>query len=158
MATSARKFYRTVIEVEVLSEEPFEYDTLYQVHCSITEGHCSGTVTPKVKNEEVDGPAMAKLLIAQRSDPEFFGLTDDGEDTLDYATDDELREGDPCPECKVALVSVVEEDGPHIQCPGCGLYWDSPCDNCTGDGCNVCFSADSTGEPEHGAPTSTEEA
>lgn len=85
---SERKFYRTVIEVEVLSEEPFMFDTLEQVHYSITEGHCSGTVTPRITNEEIDGPAMARLLLAQRSDPEFFDLTDEGEDVDDTGLDD----------------------------------------------------------------------
>jgi hypothetical protein len=34
-----------------------------------------------VRNEEKTGLEMTKLLIAQRSDPEFLGLTKDGEDS-----------------------------------------------------------------------------
>ena len=37
-----RKFYRTLIQVEVLSEEPFECESLEDVHDAITTGDCSG--------------------------------------------------------------------------------------------------------------------
>lgn len=75
-----QKYYRTVIEVEVLSEEPVDFDTLADVAHEIVEGDCSGQWHTKVDNQEVDGPEMAKLLIAQGSDPGFFNL-DDPEDT-----------------------------------------------------------------------------
>lgn len=76
---TARKFYRTVISVEVLSEEPVVFSDLDHVYEAISVGDCSGC-WKVIATEEVDGATMAKLLIAQASDPEFFGLTDEGED------------------------------------------------------------------------------
>jgi len=75
-----RMFYRTVIQVEVLSEEPFSFDNLNSIHEAITDGDCSGLVTTVIDNENVDGPKMAKLLEEQGSDPSFFQLTNDGQD------------------------------------------------------------------------------
>ncbi len=123
---STRKFYRTIIQVEVLSEEPYSLasgdaqNVLEQVGYDIIEGHCCGTIDV-VESEEVDGLIMAKLLEAHHSDPEFFGLTPEGEDIEGTR----LHEGDPCPECGVILVDVTEEDGTHLKCGGCGLYWDA---------------------------------
>jgi hypothetical protein len=76
---SKRKFYRTVIEVEVLSEEPYDPQTLGGIAHDIMNGDCSGQWEVK-ENMEVDGPTMAKMLQEQGSDPEFFQLTEDGED------------------------------------------------------------------------------
>ena len=79
---SKRKFYRTLIEVEVLSEEAVDFGDLAAVHYAITDGDCSGQwgIT---KSEPVSGPKMAKLLKKQGSDPEFFQLDDHGEDVDD---------------------------------------------------------------------------
>jgi hypothetical protein len=80
---SQLKFYRTVIQVEVLSEEPVDFDSLHGLGDAITTGDCSGQLTALVQNEEVDGPTMACLLQAQGSDPAFFMLTEDGSDLED---------------------------------------------------------------------------
>jgi hypothetical protein len=80
MADEPRKFFKTVIQVVVLSEG--EYDdpgSLSQVAYDIDEGDCSGQYHI-LSSREVDGPTMAKLLIEQDSEPGFFGLTDEGED------------------------------------------------------------------------------
>lgn len=77
---SKREFYVTRFEVEVLSEEPYLESDLAQIDKDITDGDCSGRVYNK-GSERVDGPTMAKLLLAQRSDPDFFNLTETGEDT-----------------------------------------------------------------------------
>jgi|WetSurMetagenome_2_1015567.scaffolds.fasta_scaffold789096_1 hypothetical protein len=77
----ARKFYRTVIQVEILSEEPYSMEKdLVSINYDINEGDCSGDVRALVENQEVDGPQMARLLIAQNSDPEFFNLDSEGKD------------------------------------------------------------------------------
>lgn len=77
---STRKFFKTVVEVEVLSEdEPAQFDTLSDLYYHITEGHCSGTHEVK-SSEEVSAKVMAKLLKKQGSDPEFFRLSEDGEE------------------------------------------------------------------------------
>ena len=72
---SERKFYKTLVEVEILSEDnPVGNDlTLGDIQYEITQGHCSGVIRTK---EETEVPAqdMVKLLQAQGSDPEFFQL------------------------------------------------------------------------------------
>jgi hypothetical protein len=62
-----------VIKIEVLSEERYALHSLEQVAYDITEGDCSGQWFIE-SAEEVDGPTMARLLLAQGSDPGFFGL------------------------------------------------------------------------------------
>jgi hypothetical protein len=75
-----KKFYRTIVEIEILSENPFpEGVTLEGIHNEITDGEWSGQYEVKL-TEEVDGPAMAKLLDKQGTDPQFFNLNDEGED------------------------------------------------------------------------------
>ena len=77
---SKRRFCRTVVKVEVLSEEPLpERLPLEGLAHSITEGDCSGVVSVEEAGE-LDGPGAAKALRAQGSDPCFFELTEDGED------------------------------------------------------------------------------
>jgi hypothetical protein len=77
-----RKFYKTVIQVTILSEEPFssdELENLETVNYEITEGGCSGVVK-EISHEELTGKQAAEALQAQGSDPELFQLTEDGED------------------------------------------------------------------------------
>lgn len=76
----SREFYRTIIHVEVLSEEPYVFDgNLCDVAADISTGDCSG-VARKVQEEKCKGARMAQLLIAQGSDPEFFRLDENGND------------------------------------------------------------------------------
>ena len=77
------KFYRTVVQVEILSEEPYESSNLEQMAEDTDTGDCSGMVTDVVRNEEVDGKKMAELLRAQGSDPGFFQIDEDGKSTED---------------------------------------------------------------------------
>ena len=70
-------FYRTVIQVEVLSRDPLPRCGLEHIAYLIDEGDCSGTVQT-ISEDEVDGLTMARLLHEQGSDPEFLGLTEDG--------------------------------------------------------------------------------
>ena len=81
-----RKFYRRVVTIEILSEdEPAEWEDLSDLEYLMTEDHCSGR-TDVGFPEEVTPAQMAKLLIAQGSDPEFFGLTEDGNDVQEGDT------------------------------------------------------------------------
>lgn len=76
------KFYQTIIGIEVLSEEPLpENMALDDVLREINEGDYSGKELSRFTSE-VDGQTMAKLLLGQGSDPEFFALTEiaDGAD------------------------------------------------------------------------------
>jgi hypothetical protein len=83
-----RKFYKRVFHVEVLSEERIDPNLgLDEIMVLCNDGPCSGDI--KFDEEtEVEGPEMAKLLIAQRSDPSFFQLTDDGRDDNEMGDDD----------------------------------------------------------------------
>ena len=81
---SSRKFYRTVIEIEILSEAPFpDGMTLSEIDYEMTDGEYSGVNEIKVNNEQVSGKQMVKLLEAQGSDAGFFRLNTDGEDEDD---------------------------------------------------------------------------
>ncbi len=76
-----KKFYRTVFQIEVLSEEKFDAKgdmSLTDIDEAITNGDCSGVVKTIVDNEVKTGEEMAKLLMAQGSAPEFFRLDYDG--------------------------------------------------------------------------------
>jgi hypothetical protein len=75
-------YYRQVFEIEVLSDdEPIDGD-LENIRYQITDGHCSGVIHETIC-ETVTPERMAKLLIAQGSDPEFFGLNENGEEVED---------------------------------------------------------------------------
>ena len=76
---STRKFFRTVYQVEVLSGELIEGGIpIEHLAYQIDEGDYSGSIT--ITSEEVDGPTMARMLVAQGSDPGFFQLDADGEE------------------------------------------------------------------------------
>ena len=80
---SSRKFYRTLVTVEVLSESPIEgFGELSELAYAITEGDCSGEVTV-APAKKLTGKQAAKALLKQGSDPSFFRLTDKGEDLED---------------------------------------------------------------------------
>jgi hypothetical protein len=80
----ANKYFKTTFVIEVLSEDsPIDGDvTLTQLDYLINEGDCSGLIhTPTVI--ELSAEEVAKELIAQGSDPEFFGLDEDGTIVVD---------------------------------------------------------------------------
>src|SRR6266699_3304219 len=54
-----RKFYRTLVQTEVLSESPVGEVGLDTLHYMITEGDCSGPVKT-VLQEELDGKQAAR--------------------------------------------------------------------------------------------------
>lgn len=74
-----RKFYRAVISVEVLSEEPFEYNGISDIRYAITQGDCSGRFVGD-KRSVLDGKQCARALRLHGSDPAFFRLDDKGDD------------------------------------------------------------------------------
>jgi hypothetical protein len=83
-----RKFYRTTIVLQVLSEEPIPNpNDLEAVLYEMTEGGWSGEVK-NAKMEEMDGCTTAQALLDQGSAPEFFGLTEDGEEDTDWGGSD----------------------------------------------------------------------
>lgn len=76
---SPRTFYRTEIRVVVLSETPFQPDSLADVAHAIEEGDCSGE-WDVAKADTLNAKQAAEELTKQGSDPAFFSLTDDGEE------------------------------------------------------------------------------
>ncbi len=89
----ARKFFRTVIKVTVLSEGvPTATGLdLGAISYAITDGDCSGDIE-QVEVVELTPKEAAEALIAQHSDPSFFGLDDDGN------SEEEEDAGDEDPE------------------------------------------------------------
>jgi hypothetical protein len=73
--------YRTVIEVEVLSEKPLEEFDAFdpeRLGYMICERDCSGKIICTHGSQELNGKQMAEALIEQDFDPEFFGLDAQG--------------------------------------------------------------------------------
>lgn len=79
----SKKYYRTIIKITILSDEPYETVTLEGMSYDITEGHCSGLIEDMTRNEELSSKEMAKELLNQGSDPEFLGLDVDGNEVED---------------------------------------------------------------------------
>ena len=89
MAISKRTFYRTVIQVVVLSENPYNETDLEQIAYDIKEGDQSGQVTITSANEEMNSKTAVALLKEQGSEPSFFMLDDQGNDIHSDDEDDE---------------------------------------------------------------------
>lgn len=92
MSLSKRKFYRTVVQVEILSEEPYSSTDLEQINYDISEGHHVGDVQLILDSEEMSGKTCADKLSAVGSSPDFFCLNEHGHDTED--AEDYLNEPD----------------------------------------------------------------
>jgi hypothetical protein len=73
---AVKKFYKTILTVTILTEHEPAGDDLGAVSYQIIEGDASGLVERDFI--EVTAAEMAALLIAQNSDPSFFGLNADG--------------------------------------------------------------------------------
>ena len=69
------RFFKTIIQIEVLSEdEPVsDFCSLENLCFEITQGAWSGQ-KDIISFEELTSAQMAKALIAQGSDPEFFNI------------------------------------------------------------------------------------
>ncbi len=74
-----RIFHKTVVQITILSEEEIGSVTAEEIAYQTNDGEWSGR-TEIASREEIDGSAMAKELIDQASDPEFFCLTPEGDD------------------------------------------------------------------------------
>lgn len=89
--SNTKKYYRTIVKVEVLSEEPIGDMDLSDIAHQGEYGDLSIHVDHG-DPEEVDGKTMANLLIAQGSDPEFLGLDNEGNDIYDSEYQEEQEE------------------------------------------------------------------
>ena len=76
-----RKFYKTLVQVEILSEEPIPEDLPVEaILQEATNGSYSARDLPW-KQTTLNGKQAAKALQKQGSDPSFFQLTTGGNDT-----------------------------------------------------------------------------
>jgi hypothetical protein len=73
----ARTFYRYVVQIEILSEEPLEFTSVHQIANACASDQCSGDWEIK-EAEEIDSLTMVKKCWAQGTDPRFFGLDEEG--------------------------------------------------------------------------------
>ena len=74
----AKKFYKTILQIEILSEnEPMGEYPLHVINYEITEGSCSGR-SKVISETELTGEQAAKALREQGSDPSLFQLDYDG--------------------------------------------------------------------------------
>ena len=80
---TTRKFYRSVIAVEVIHEDPralAKLEGLDEVHNLITDGPCSGIWNVTKGPTEMNGRQAAKYLLKEGSDPEVLGIDEKGDD------------------------------------------------------------------------------
>lgn len=72
--------YRTIIQFEVLSEEPLDgTETIADLVSETYDGSMSGRcLENRLTNEKLVGKAAVKAIKEQGSDPAFFGIDDDG--------------------------------------------------------------------------------
>lgn len=126
------RFHRTIFLVEVLTDDgPYNPDSLEQIHRDIIDGPYSGTIKT-TSSISISSKTMATLLKSQGSDPEFFNLTDEGED-LDDGTLTHPISADDRPwliikyahyDCKVdPTVKWTDEwyCACNGECPACGM-------------------------------------
>lgn len=91
---SPRKFYRTVLMVEVLSEVPYNETNLAQIATDLNEGEQVGKVSITSSNEEMTGKVCAVFLKEAGSEPGFFMLDNNGNDVFDEEDDAEWKTSD----------------------------------------------------------------
>ena len=74
-----KTIYRTVIEIEILSEEPIpEGLDLEEIEGECQDGEYSGKHELKVSNQKLVGIKAANATRAQGSSPDFFMMDEEG--------------------------------------------------------------------------------
>lgn len=84
---TSRKFHKTVVQITILSEEEIGSVTPEQIAYQISGGEWSGYVEI-TSRQEINGADAAKGLMEQGSDPEFFRITEEGEELYPDSNDD----------------------------------------------------------------------
>jgi hypothetical protein len=80
-----KKLYRTVIQIEVLSEEPIDTDmSLDDIEEECNTGSYSGVHDWIVTNEVLEGQAAADATLKQGSSPDFFQMDENGNELNDW--------------------------------------------------------------------------
>jgi hypothetical protein len=78
-----KKLYLTRVTVDVLSEEPIDFNgSLDDLNYQITDGDCSGVVK-QGKAKVLKGKAAVKAVKSQASDTDFFRMDDKGNELDD---------------------------------------------------------------------------
>jgi hypothetical protein len=93
MESGKRSFYKTEVNIIILTEGSYDPISLDQLAHDATHGECSMVFTVE-KSEQIDGPTMARLCLEQYSDPALFNLTDEGEDLDDVWEGEEKKQGE----------------------------------------------------------------
>jgi len=73
-----KKIYKSVLKVEILSEEPINNPCLGDIGWQITNGDWSGAQEWDAHNVELVGKEAADATLHQGSDPEFFMMDEEG--------------------------------------------------------------------------------
>ena len=74
-----KKIYKSVLRVEILSEEPLDdCMSLTDIDYETTEGYCSGHLDWESHNAEVIGREAVNEMQKHGSDVEFFQMDEDG--------------------------------------------------------------------------------
>jgi hypothetical protein len=130
------KYYKTVVKVEILSEETPWDGNLSMLYDDITTGDCSGHQSRT--QFEISKWSMIRECSKQGTDPSFFSIEDDSPpegdaDNTCYSNEEYVeREGNMCPECgteDIEALDILEVDGSHgwqtIKCTddNCGARW-----------------------------------
>jgi len=74
-----KTLYRTVIQLEIISETPIEHSmSVSEMQRECDDGEFSGSTDTVISNEPISGKAAAAKVIEQGSDTEFFNMDEDG--------------------------------------------------------------------------------
>ena len=73
-----KKLYKSIIVLEVLSEEPIKNETLQDIVEETIVGEYSGNYDFTALNEEVEGMDAVELCEKHGTDTEFFGMDKEG--------------------------------------------------------------------------------
>jgi hypothetical protein len=85
-----KKLYRTVIQIEVLSDEPYNGSDLETIAYDITDGHCSGLISDVTRNQILEGSDAVAEVRKHGTDLEFFDMDENGTELdVDYLTDND---------------------------------------------------------------------
>lgn len=73
---SDRRYWLTRVTVEILSEEPFEFDDLSDVNYAISDGDCVGQITSE-PSVAIEADAAHAWLLEAGSEPGFFNTAEE---------------------------------------------------------------------------------
>lgn len=120
-----KQLFRTVIKLEVLSEKPIEDGvSLSEIANECDNGDFSGITKWKIINEPIVGKKAAKKVLKQGSDPEFFRMTENGDD-MDYEPIEGTFVSVWDDGTKIRTNATLDEETGHIEAE----QSDDPCDH-----------------------------